>query len=135
MTTYRATVHLLFDVDHGETEIPDALNSILTENMRKYTTQDSCLLDWSFASNGDALECIDEVELPEGYEPDENAFPYPPEMKVQSAALDMFNALDALLCNGFTDRELARRMNWPFDTIKDARDAFEKAGGKIGNRT
>jgi hypothetical protein len=80
MTHYVATVHLLFELDesmHDEMDIPDALNSILTENMRKYSRADSCLIDWTFGSNGHAADSIETVMLPDGYEPDETPFPHP----------------------------------------------------------
>lgn len=80
MTTYLATIHLVFDVDHDQNEIPDALNCILTENMRKYSDKPTSLIDWAFADEGSALSSIRPVTLPDGYEPDTPAteFPHPP---------------------------------------------------------
>jgi hypothetical protein len=81
MTIYRATVHLLFELDESddsEASIPDALNSILTENMRKYSHADSCLIDWAFA-HGSAPDAIVAVDVSSDYEPDESPFPMPNE--------------------------------------------------------
>ena len=74
MATYTAKVTLLFEVDEASTEIPDALNSILTEQMRKYSGEESCLIDWQF-NEGDAAASIKPVNLPAEYEPDNDIFP------------------------------------------------------------
>ena len=91
LTHYRATVYLLFQVDHQETDIPDALNSILTENMRKYSRPDSCLVDWAFAGDCDA------VAIPEGYEPDADQFPHPLPTPLELAAPDILAALKEMV--------------------------------------
>lgn len=91
MTHYTATVHLIFDVDHGETDIPDALNAILTEDMRKYSRADSCLIDWAFA-HGDAAAAIAAVDVPADYEPDDSPFPMPADT-VRDAAPDVLTTL------------------------------------------
>lgn len=97
MSHYTATVHLLFEVDesaNSEATIADALNNILTCNMRKYSEPSSCLIDWSFDANGDALESVSLVTIPEDYEPDESRFPYP---AADQAAPDMLAALKGAL--------------------------------------
>lgn len=77
MSHYLATVHLLMEVDHSETDIPDALNAILTEDMRKYSRADSCLIDWAFAHGGSAADAIVDVSIPADYAPDDDPFPFP----------------------------------------------------------
>ena len=77
MTTYLTTVHMIFDVDHEKAEIPDVLNCILTEEMRKYSGKEKSLIDWAFANDGFAADSINPIMLPEGYEPDKTPFPHP----------------------------------------------------------
>lgn len=122
MTTYLATVHLLFDLDESddsEAAIPDALNSILTEDMRKYGRADSCLIDWAF-THGDALQSIRAVEVPAEYEPDESPFPIPADDGWTAAELqrvrDRANNLECLLAQAVED--------WPqFDSDDDVSGA------------
>ena len=58
----------------GETPIADALDGILTPEMRKHAGANSALLDWAIAGD-DVASSIAGVSLPDDYMPDESAFP------------------------------------------------------------
>lgn len=75
MKTFLATVHMIFSVEEDAAEIPDILNSVLTDHMQKYAGSTESLVDWAFADGGFAGSDISPIELPEGYEPDETPFP------------------------------------------------------------
>jgi hypothetical protein len=129
MTHYVATVHLLFELDesmHDEMDIPDALNSILTENMRKYSRADSCLIDWTFGSNGHAADSIETVMLPDGYEPDETPFPHPVD-PIRNAAPAMLAALKAL----FKECAMTHKHWGEGSNTKEAQAAIEAAQAAI----
>lgn len=143
MTIYLANVHLLFELDESddsEASIPDALNSILTEDMRKYSRADSCLIDWAFA-HGDAASAITSVDIPADYDPDESPFPMPAD-PVRDAAPDMLAALKvtvaALLATHGEppllqppgDRERRPSLYAAWAAIESGRAAIAKAEGR-----
>jgi len=132
MTIYLANVHLLFELDESddsEASIPDALNSILTEDMRKYSRADSCLIDWAFA-HGDAASAITSVDIPADYEPDESPFPMPAD-PVRDAAPDMLAALKRLRQVAVWDDDFDADDRAEFDAAtRDADAAIAKAEGR-----
>jgi len=67
-------VNLLLEVD-SDAEAADALTGMLTEQLKKYDRSgNSCLLDWAYAGGRQGLT-IRDVDVPEGYEADEDPMP------------------------------------------------------------
>ncbi|HXH47600.1 MAG: hypothetical protein ACK463_29430 [Bradyrhizobium sp.] len=79
MKAYLVAVNLLVQAHHRpESAIADALNGILTPDMRKHAGTNSALIDWAIAGD-DITSSIAAVSLPDDYMPDESAFPlWPP---------------------------------------------------------
>lgn len=71
------------------------------------------------------------VKVPGFLERPINADLVPANDPVRKAAPAMLAALVDLVCNGFTDEELARRWSWSVEAIKAARAAVALAQGKI----
>ncbi len=121
MTTYLTTVRMIFDVDHESSEIPDVLNSILTQEMRKYGGKERSLIDWAFA---DAGTDIVPITLPFDYEPDHTQFPHP------AAAPGMLSALhtaaarlaEIVAVNGGESNS---------EALAEVRAAIVQAGGQV----
>lgn len=75
MNTYLVAVNLLVQAHYcPESAIADALNGILTPDMRKHAGNNSALIDWALAGD-DIAPSIAGVSLPDDYMPDESAFP------------------------------------------------------------
>lgn len=75
MKAYLVAVNLLVHAHHNpESAIADALDGILTPEMRKHAGANSALLDWAIAGD-DVAASIAGVSLPDDYMPDESAFP------------------------------------------------------------
>ena len=75
MNAYLVAVKLLVHTDHcPESAIADALNGILTPDMRKHAGNNSALIDRAIAG-GDIASSIGGVWLPDNYVPDVSAFP------------------------------------------------------------
>jgi hypothetical protein len=75
MKAYLVAVNLLVHAHHKpESAIADALDGILTPDMRKHAGANSALLDWAIAGD-DVASSIAGVSLPDDYMPDESAFP------------------------------------------------------------
>jgi hypothetical protein len=75
MKAYLVAVNLLVHAHHNpESAIADALDGILTPDMRKHAGANSALLDWAIAGD-DVASSIAGVSLPDDYMPDESAFP------------------------------------------------------------
>ena len=75
MKAYLVAVNLLVHAHHDpESAIADALDGILTPDMRKHAGANSALLDWAIAGD-DVSSSIAGASLPDDYMPDESAFP------------------------------------------------------------
>jgi hypothetical protein len=75
MKVYLVAVNLLVQAHHRpESAIADALNGILTPDMRKHASSNSALIDWAIAGD-DIASSIAGVSLPDDYMPDVSAFP------------------------------------------------------------
>ena len=75
MKAYLVAVNLLVRAHHNpESAIADALEGILTPDMRKNAGADSALVDWAIAGD-DIASSIATVPLQDDYVPDE--FPFP----------------------------------------------------------
>jgi hypothetical protein len=75
MRAYLVTVNLLVHAHHiPESAIADALDGILTPDMRKHAGATSSLVDWAIAGD-DIASSIAAVSLPDDYAADESAFP------------------------------------------------------------
>ncbi len=75
MNAYLVAVNLLVQAHHRpESAIADALNGILTPDMRKHAGANSALIDWVIAGD-DIASSIAAVSLPDDYMPDESPFP------------------------------------------------------------
>jgi hypothetical protein len=75
MKAYLVAVNLLVHAHHNpESAIADALDGILTPEMRKHAGASSALLDWAIAGD-DVASSIAGVSLLDDYMPDESAFP------------------------------------------------------------
>ena len=75
MKAYLVAVNLLVQAHHSpESAIADALNGILTPDMRKHAGNNSVLIDWAIAGD-DIASSIAGVSLPDDYMPDVSAFP------------------------------------------------------------
>ena len=75
MKAYLVAVNLLVQAHHRpESAIADALNGILTPDMRKHAGGNSALVDWAIAGE-DIATSIAAVLLQDDYVPDE--FPFP----------------------------------------------------------
>ena len=71
-------VNLLVHAHHcPESAIADALNGILTPDMRKHARNNSALIDGAIARD-DIASSIAAVSLPDNYVPDLSAFPLRP---------------------------------------------------------
>jgi hypothetical protein len=74
MKTYLIAVNLLAQAHYRpESAIADALDGILTTDMRKHASG-SALIDWAIAV-GDIASSIAAISLPDDYTPDGSAFP------------------------------------------------------------
>jgi hypothetical protein len=72
---YLVAVNLLVHAHHNpESVIADALDGILTQDMRKHAGANSALIDWAVAGD-DLSSSIAGVSLPDDYTADESAFP------------------------------------------------------------
>jgi hypothetical protein len=72
---YLVAVNLLVHAHHNpESAIADALDGILTPDMRKHAGANSALIDWAVAGD-DLSSSIAGVSLPDDYMADESAFP------------------------------------------------------------
>ena len=72
---YLVAVNLLVQANHcPESAIADALNGILTPDMRKHAGNNSALIDWAIAGD-DIASSIAGVSLPDNYVPDVSALP------------------------------------------------------------
>jgi hypothetical protein len=65
---YTAVVQLLIDAE-DEDSACDGISALLTEQMQKYTGEQSCLIDWMYKIHPD------EVAIPDAYEPDVSPMP------------------------------------------------------------
>ncbi len=75
MKAYLVAVNLLVHARHNpESAIADALEGILTPDMRKNAGADSALVDWAIAGH-DIASSIAAVPLQDDYVPDESPFP------------------------------------------------------------
>ena len=75
MNAYLVAVSLLVQANHcPESAIADALNGILTPDMRKHAGNNSALVDWAIAGD-DIASSIAGILLPDDYMPDVSAFP------------------------------------------------------------
>jgi hypothetical protein len=75
MKAYLVAVNLLVHTHHNpESAIADALDGILTPDMRKHAGTDSALVDWAIAGDDIAFS-IAAVPLQDDYAPDESPFP------------------------------------------------------------
>ena len=75
MKAYLVAVNLLVHAHHNpESAIADALDGILTPDMRKHAGTDSALVDWAIAGD-DIASSIAAVPLPDDYAPDESPSP------------------------------------------------------------
>jgi len=75
MKAYLVAVNLLVHAHHNtEGAIADALDGILTPDMRKHAGANSALIDWAVAGD-DLSSSIAGVSLPDDYTADESAFP------------------------------------------------------------
>ena len=75
MNAYLVAVNLLVQAHHSpESAIADALNGILTPDMRKHAGNNSALIDWAIAGD-DIASSIAGISLPDDYMPDVSAFP------------------------------------------------------------
>ena len=74
MKAYLVAVNLLVQAHHSpESAIADALNGILTPDMRKHAGNNSALIDWAIAGD-DIASSIAGVALPDNYMTDVPAF-------------------------------------------------------------
>jgi hypothetical protein len=70
MKAYLVAVNLLVQAHHRpESTIADALNGILTPDMRKHVGNNSTLIDWAIAGD-DIASSVAAVSLPDDYMPD-----------------------------------------------------------------
>ena len=68
-------MNLLVQAHHcPASSIADALNGILTPDMRKHAGNNSALIDWAIAGD-DIASSIAGVSLPDNYVPDVSALP------------------------------------------------------------
>jgi hypothetical protein len=75
MRAYLVAVNLLVQAHHEpQSAIAEALDGILTPDMRKHAGADSALIDWAVAGD-DLSSSIAGVSLPDDYTADESAFP------------------------------------------------------------
>ncbi|ACI94767.1 conserved hypothetical protein [Afipia carboxidovorans OM5] len=75
MKAYLVVVNLMVHAHHNpESAIADALEGILTPDMRKNAGADSALVDWAIAGD-DIASSITAVPLPDDYAPDDSPFP------------------------------------------------------------
>jgi hypothetical protein len=75
MKAYLVAVNLLVQAHHRpESTIADALNGILTPDIRKHAGNNSTLIDWEIAGD-DIASSVAAVSLPDDYMPDVSAFP------------------------------------------------------------
>ena len=75
MKAYLVAVNLLSQAHRRpESAIADALNGILTPDMRKHAGDNSALIDWAIADD-DIASSIAGVSLLDNYVPDVLAFP------------------------------------------------------------
>lgn len=75
MKAFLVAVNLLVHAHHNpESAIADALDGILTPDMRKHAGANSALIGWAFAGD-DVASSIARVSLSDDYTPDESAFP------------------------------------------------------------
>ena len=75
MKAYLVAVNLLVQAHHSpESAIANALNGILTPDMRKHSGSNSALIDWAIAGD-DIASSIAGVSLADDYMPDVSAFP------------------------------------------------------------
>ena len=75
MKAYLVAVNLLVHAHHNpESTIADALEGILTPDMRKNAGDDSALVDWAIAGD-DIASSIAAVPLQDDYVPDKSPFP------------------------------------------------------------
>ena len=74
MKAYLVAVNLLVQATTSESAIAEALDGILTPDMRKHAGTNSALIDWAIAGD-DIASSIAAVPLPDDYAPDGSAFP------------------------------------------------------------
>lgn len=75
MRAYLVAVNLLVHAHHNpESAIAEALDGILTPDMRRHAGDRSALIDWAVAGD-DLSSSIAGVSLPDDYTGDESAFP------------------------------------------------------------
>ena len=83
MTAYLVAVNLVVQAHHRpESAIAEALNGILTPDIRKHAGNNSALIDWAIAGD-DIASSIAGVSHPDDYMPDESAFPLWPTVTVR----------------------------------------------------
>jgi hypothetical protein len=72
---YLVAVNLLVNAHHNpESAIAEALDGILTPDMRRHASDHAALIDWAVAGD-DLSSSIAGVSLPDDYTADESAFP------------------------------------------------------------
>lgn len=75
MKTFLVAVNLLIQAHHRpETAIVEALDGILTLDMRKHAGANASLIDWAIAGD-DIASSIAAICLPDDYAADESPFP------------------------------------------------------------
>ena len=75
MRAYLVAVNLLVHAHHNpQSAIAEALDGILTPDMRKHAGANSALIDWAVAGD-DLSSSIAGISLPDDYTADESAFP------------------------------------------------------------